>query len=163
MLFLMAMEPLHLLFKKVIYAELLSQLNVVYDACRVSLYIDGATLFIKRSKNELQVCDYVIQIFAQATGLCTNLNKTHYFPIRCEGVNMDFLEATERNVASFPCLYLGLPFSTKRPSHASLQPLVQKVGSRLPGWKKDLLSYPERELLIKICLDCYPDPLSNSL
>jgi hypothetical protein len=59
-------------------------------------------------------------------------------------------------VASFPYVYLGLPHNIRKPSHASLQPLVQKVGSRLLGWKKDLLSYPGRELLVKSILTSIP-------
>jgi hypothetical protein len=78
MLFLMAMEPLHLLFKKAKDDDPLSHLSVLCDACRVSLYEDDAILFIKASRNDLQVTDYILEIFAQACGLCTNLAKTHF-------------------------------------------------------------------------------------
>jgi hypothetical protein len=30
--------------------------------------------------------------------------------------------------------------------------MVQKIGNMLPGWKRNLLSYPGRELLVKIVL-----------
>jgi hypothetical protein len=55
MLFLLAMEPLHLLFKKAQECGLLGQLSPSCDACRVSLYADDAALFINPSKEELQV------------------------------------------------------------------------------------------------------------
>jgi hypothetical protein len=29
---------------------------------------------------------------------------------------------------------------------------VQKIGNRLPGWERNLLSYPGRELLVKTVL-----------
>jgi hypothetical protein len=33
-----------------------------------------------------------------------------------------------------------------------MQPVVQKIGNRLPGWKRGLLSYPRRESLVKSVL-----------
>jgi hypothetical protein len=35
-------------------------------------------------------------------------------------------------------------------------PLVQKIGNWLPGWKRNLLSYPRRELLVKMILSSMP-------
>jgi hypothetical protein len=33
-----------------------------------------------------------------------------------------------------------------------INPIVQKIGNKLPGWKRNILSYPERETLIKMVL-----------
>jgi hypothetical protein len=95
MLFILAMEPLHLLFKKAQDCGLLCHLNPSYDACRVSLYTDDAVMFINPSE-ELHVSDQVLQIFAQASGLCTNMTKTHYFPTRCEGWTLSSRQLLER-------------------------------------------------------------------
>jgi hypothetical protein len=35
-------------------------------------------------------------------------------------------------------------------------PLVQKIGNQLPGWKRNLLTYPGRELLVKMVLSSMP-------
>jgi hypothetical protein len=37
-----------------------------------------------------------------------------------------------------------------------LQPVIQKHGDRLPGWKRNLFSYPGRELLVKYVLSPMP-------
>jgi hypothetical protein len=57
MLFLLAIEPLHLLFKKAHRLNLLHKLRPNYDTRRVSLYADDATLFIQPNQQELQVCN----------------------------------------------------------------------------------------------------------
>jgi hypothetical protein len=44
----------------------------------------------------------------------------------------------------------------KKPSCATLQPLVQKVANRLPGWKRRFFSYPGRELPVKSVLSTLP-------
>jgi hypothetical protein len=33
-----------------------------------------------------------------------------------------------------------------------IQPMVQRIGNKLLGWKRNLLSYPNRELLVKFVL-----------
>jgi hypothetical protein len=33
-----------------------------------------------------------------------------------------------------------------------ISPLVQKIGNKLLGWKRNLLSYPGRETLVKMVL-----------
>jgi hypothetical protein len=34
--------------------------------------------------------------------------------------------------------------------------MVQKVANRMPGWKKNLLTYPGREMLVKTVLSALP-------
>jgi hypothetical protein len=62
---------------------------------------------------------------------------------------LDFLALANREVTNFPCTYLGLPLNTRKPIRTKLQPLLLKIANRLSGWKRDLLSYPDRELLLK--------------
>jgi hypothetical protein len=120
------------------------------------LYADDATLFIKPIASEVLVTENILEIFAQASGLVTNINKTEFFPIRCEGVSLDFLAQHNRNVASFPCIYLGLPLHFRKPTRAMLHLVIEKIGNRLPGWKKNFLIYPGRELLVKTVLSAMP-------
>jgi hypothetical protein len=59
-------------------------------------------------------------------------------------------------VSQFPCKYIGLPLHFKKPSRSMLQPLIQKIGNILPRWKRNLLAYPGRELLVKTILSVMP-------
>jgi hypothetical protein len=63
---------------------------------------------------------------------------------------------TNRNIATFPCIYLGLPLNVRNPSRAKLQSLIQKIANRLPGWKSGFFSYPGREMLVKVVLSAMP-------
>jgi hypothetical protein len=75
MLFLLAMESLHRLFKKSQLEGLLHQLSPRCDTFRVSLYSDDATVFINPSINDLDITISILSIFLDASGLKTNLER----------------------------------------------------------------------------------------
>jgi hypothetical protein len=156
MLFLFAMEPLHMLFKAAQEAGLLGRLTSTCDAFKVALYADDAALFICSTEDDYKTIDCVLQIFAEASGLNTNISKTQFFPIQCGETNLDFLATDRRPVPAFPCTYLGLPLSVKKPNRAMLQPLIQKIENKLPGWKMNFLTHPGRELLVQMVLSSMP-------
>jgi hypothetical protein len=135
MLFLLAIEPLHMLFKAAQAIGVLDKLSHDCEMFRVSLYVDDAALFINPSAKDFQATIQILKIFVEASGLSTNMVKTRFFPIRSEGVNLDFLVEAGKYVSSFPCLYLGLPLNTRKPSRVSFQPLVQRIGDKLPRWQ----------------------------
>jgi hypothetical protein len=114
------------------------------------------TLFISPFAADLQITNCILQIFAAASGLNTNMTKTEYYPIRCEEINLDFLTSTGHTISTFPTTYLGLPLGIRNPSRAILQSLVQKIGNKLPGWKRKFLTYHGRELLVKTVLTAMP-------
>jgi hypothetical protein len=60
MIFLLAMEPLHLLFKKSQEEGLLQSLSPLCDAFRVSLHVDDAALFINPTEHELLVINFIL-------------------------------------------------------------------------------------------------------
>jgi hypothetical protein len=86
----------------------------------------------------------------------TNLAKTEYYPIRCDNLSLDYLTSAKRAISSFSCTYLDLPLSYKRPPKSFLQPMLQRIAGKLLGWKRNFLSYPGRETLIKTVLTAIP-------
>jgi hypothetical protein len=156
MLFLLAMEPIHMLFKKAQHDGMLAKLSPDCDAFRVYLYADDASIFINPTIADLHVTNFILQIFAAASGLNTNLPKTEYYPIRCEGIDMSFLTSFGQAFPTFPTTYLGLPLGIRKPSWVVMQTVVQKIGNRLLGWKRMFLTYPGRELLVKTILTSMP-------
>jgi hypothetical protein len=156
MLFLLAMEHLHRLFQKAQELGILSKISPSCNSFRASLYVDDAAVIISPSPHVVQVTECILDIFAQASGLTTNLTKTEFFPIRFQGINLEFLSQHDRKISAFPCTYLGLPLHFKKLSRAMIFQLVQKIGDLLPGWKRNLLTYPGRELLVKTVLSSIP-------
>jgi hypothetical protein len=96
--------------------------------------------------------EHILKLFADASGLNTNLSKTQFCPIQCQDTDLGFLARMDQPVHTFPCTYLGLPLNTRRLTRSSLQPLIQKIGGRLLGWKKNFMTYSGRELLVKSVL-----------
>jgi hypothetical protein len=124
MLFLLAMEPLHLLCKKAQELNLLRKLSPACKTFRISLYVDDVALFLNPSEHELKVLDEILQLFAAASGLVTNMEKTQFYPIACENINQNLLVESRRAVPMFPCNYLGLPLNLRKPIRSSWQPMV---------------------------------------
>jgi hypothetical protein len=60
MIFLMAMEPLHRLFKKAQCSGLLDRVSKSCEKIRVSLYADVVAVFIKPSRHDLQVVNCIL-------------------------------------------------------------------------------------------------------
>jgi hypothetical protein len=73
MLFLLAMEPLYLLFKAAQEAGILGRLPSVCNSFRVALYADDAALFICPTKEDFLTTNCILQIFAEVSGLNTNM------------------------------------------------------------------------------------------
>jgi hypothetical protein len=71
------------------------------------------------------------------------------YPIRCEQSRLDFLNQTNLVIDTFASSYLGLPIHIKKLHKHLMLNLVHKVANHLPGWKKNLVTYPGRELVVK--------------
>jgi hypothetical protein len=96
MLFILAMEPLHLLFR---YAQNTGALSFLHGSCarfRMSLYANDAAVFIKPTTQDLLMTKHILQIFGEATCLITNMDKTKIYPIRCQ--NLDLSEMLGTNL-----------------------------------------------------------------
>jgi hypothetical protein len=155
MIFLLPMEPLCLLFQRAQHLGLLHTLQRCDENFKMSLLTDDATIFINLTTNELRATRYILKIFGEASGLITNLDKTEYYPIRCQDLDHERL-LQDRHVAQFPWMYLGLPLHYKRLPRYMIMSLVQKIGNGLPGWKRNMFTYPGRELLVKTVLSAMP-------
>nr|AAX95130.1 retrotransposon protein, putative, unclassified [Oryza sativa Japonica Group]ABG22397.1 retrotransposon protein, putative, unclassified [Oryza sativa Japonica Group] len=136
MLFILAMEPFHRIIKAVENASLLFPMGGSFDRFRCSLYVDDVAVFVKPQASDLSVLMRLLTFFAQTSGLHTNISKTEIYPIRCENINLVSLLANFPGmVKQFPCRYLGLPLHIRKLRKIDFLPLIEKIGSRIPGWK----------------------------
>jgi hypothetical protein len=111
----------------------------------VSLYADDAVVFIKPTSEDLVVANCILQIFADTSGLVTNMTMTLFFPIQCQQVDLEFLNQGSHVISSFSCSYLGFPLHIKKLPKSMFELVIQKIAARISGWKRNLLSYPERD------------------
>jgi len=98
-----------------------------------------------------------MDVFDKCSGLKVNLSKTEIFPIRCsDDLISEALINFPGKVCSFPGKYLGVPLHTRKLRRVDVQPLLDKIGGRLAGWKEKMLSSSGRETLVKCVLTSQP-------
>ena len=59
-------------------------------------------------------------------------------------------------IKDFPCTYLGLPLSIRKPSKTELLKLVDKVADNLLNWKASLTKRAGRLITVKVVLITLP-------
>lgn len=124
---------------------------------RLSLYADDAVVFLRPVSADFLAIREILQLFGEALGLRTNLAKSSFSPIRCNNQELQLITNNlQCNIAAFPCQYLGLPLSLRKPSQADFQPLLDKVANRLQAWQACLLSQGGRLVLVKYVLSAMP-------
>ena len=121
------------------------------------MYADDVVVFLSPVQQDLLATTTIMEIFAGASGLKTNMSKCMISLIQCD------LEATVTlsryftgKIDPFRIRYLGIPLGLRQLSKNDLQPLIDKVASRLPTWKAGLLIKAGRSTLIKSTLSAIP-------
>jgi hypothetical protein len=128
-----------------------------FDGYRVSLYADDLVLFVTPTSRELEMVKAALNLFGMASGLFSNLDKSVATPLNCSEDEIQLVTATLGcRIEGLPCRYLGVPLSVKRLSRTDEQPLVDKVASRIPGWKGKLLNPAGRTALAQATLSAIP-------
>jgi hypothetical protein len=123
---------------------------------RASLYVDAAAIFIKHTVQDIKGTKLILQIFGEASGLITNMDKAEFYPIKCQNLNIEQICGADQRLLSLPCKYLGLSLHFKKLPKSMITPMIHKIANRMPGWKRNLLSYPSHELLVKSVLSAIP-------
>lgn len=131
---------------------------------QISLYADDVVIFLRPNRDDLCVLRDLLQCFGQVSGLKTNLVKSSAIPIQCSDEDIERAsDILSCFIGSFPCTYLGIPLSIHKASKADLTPLIDKVASKLPGWKAPLLNKAWRLLIVKSVISATPIHLMLAL
>jgi hypothetical protein len=157
MLFILAFDPLQRILDLASEHGVLTPLPLAAAKLRTSLYADDAAIFINPTRNDLQAVKQILNAFGAAMGLTTNFEKSSIHPIRCENVDLsNILQPFPGCCKTFPCQYLGLQLHTRPLQKIHVQPLVEKIGQRLAGWKGPLLNRAGRLTLVSSVLSSMP-------
>jgi len=124
---------------------------------RCSLYADDAAIFANPSALEFDCLQKLLIFFGDCSRLRINISKTQKFPIQLgnEAVTQ-LLQNFAGKICKFPRKYLGLPLHVQKLRKIDIQPVIDKIGARLPGWKGRFLSASGRETLVKTVLSSQP-------
>ena len=157
MLFILAMEPLHLMLQRATDQGLLLPINNRRAKLRISLFADDAAIFLNPTTEEVQAVRNILCSFGTVSGLITNMEKSAVYPVRYEELDLQhILEPLPCPVKTFSCTYLGLPLHVRQIRRVDVQPLIDKVGRRLAAWKGRLMNKVGRLRLVNVVLTSIP-------
>jgi hypothetical protein len=112
-------------------------------------------MFIRPEADDIAVILDILNLFGEATGLKTNLQKSNVLPIRCSDAELAVVQnLLPCALADFPCKYLGLPLSLKKLTKKQVQPIIDRIADQLPGWKADLMTKAGRMVQVQYVLLC---------
>lgn len=92
MLFILVMDVLSHMVSKAAEMGLLQPLSQRALQHRISLYADDAVLFLRPEAANIQITMDLLQLFGEASGLQTNLQKSNVLPIRCGDEEIQILQ-----------------------------------------------------------------------
>jgi hypothetical protein len=115
LLFVLAMDVLNVLIKSANNTRLLTPFQPMVMKYRVFLYADDLVVFIDQMLQDIRVVHAVLEIFATASGLCTNIMKCQMTPIHFSDEDGALIQQVfPCQVAHFLCKYLGVPLSVHK-------------------------------------------------
>jgi hypothetical protein len=125
------------------------------------LYADDLVVFIDPIELDLRVVRAIMDMFADISGLHTNVSKCQMTPICCSNDQVSAVQSWFLvQVVHFPCKYLWLPLSLFTLKNTDLMPLVDAMADRLPSWKANFMSKAGHTTLTKVTLSAIPIHIS---
>lgn len=157
LLFILAIDPLQRIIEKAANEGLLSPVLPKAARLRCSLYADDAAIFAAPTAVEMERLQKILNFFGTCSGLRVSMAKTEIYPIRLESTAVQsIIQNFPGKVCSFLGKYLGLPLHLRKLRKIDVQPLLDKIGAKLPTWKGRFLSLAGRETLVKTVLTSQP-------
>jgi hypothetical protein len=151
------MEVLNSIIAEADRRHIFAQLPDMLIQHRASLYADDLVVFLAPTIRDLHCLHAVLDCFAGASGLVTNVDKCLATLIRCSKEDIAQVQQIfPCRIAPFPCRYLGVPLSIYKLRHAQEQPIIDAVAREIPFWKSGLLTSSGRALLTKVTLSAVP-------
>lgn len=120
-------------------------------------YADDTALISCTDVNTVVTLKTMMRLFTSVSGLEINYNKSTWIPINVDDRFTPIIsQLLGCSISAFPISYLGLPLTINKPTRALYMPLIEKIESRLEGWKGKLISRAGRLQLMNSVLSSIP-------
>jgi hypothetical protein len=121
-------------------------------------YADDTILFVEKNETYTQNLKWILTCFELMSGMRINYHKSELVPINISEAEEVQIYANVFGcpVGAFPIKYLGIPLHYTKLRREDIQPLIDKIGKRIAGWRGKLLTQAGRMVLIKTCLASIP-------
>ncbi|MCI23473.1 putative ribonuclease H protein, partial [Trifolium medium] len=122
------------------------------------MFADDLLLFGKATEVNMQIITDTLEKFCQLSGKLVSIEKTSV--LFSKNVPRDLrevlLQQSGFREANSLGKYLGIPLMGRAPRHGDFEHLVDKVRSKLSGWKTTNLSFAGRVTLAKSVIQAIP-------
>uniref|UniRef100_A0A2N9I8S1 Reverse transcriptase domain-containing protein n=1 Tax=Fagus sylvatica TaxID=28930 RepID=A0A2N9I8S1_FAGSY len=120
------------------------------------LFADDTLIFCDADIDQIGYLKCTLLCFEAVSGLRVNLGKSKMVPIGNVPNIQELAAMLECRISALPMNYLGLPLGARYKSKALWDPVLEKMGRKLAGWKKLYLSKGARLTLIKSTVSSLP-------
>ncbi|KAJ4784686.1 reverse transcriptase [Rhynchospora pubera] len=159
-IFIMSMEVLSRLLARASQRGMIQGVKVARTSPSIThaIYADDLILMGDTKESEVQAFKDILQIFGTASGLCINPTKSGlWFSNKCtENTILRVQEAWGARRVQGDERYLGVLIGTRGDCKRNGRVLLDKLKTKLAGWKSQMLSHAGRLVLIKSVLMSMP-------
>jgi hypothetical protein len=120
------------------------------------LFADDTLIFCDADVDQIGYLKCTLLCFEAVSGLRVNLGKSEMVPIGNVPNIQELAAMLECRISALPMNYLGLHLGARYKSKVLWDPVLEKMGRKLAGWKKLYLSKGARLTLIKSTVSSLP-------
>ncbi|CAL5438187.1 unnamed protein product [Camellia sinensis] len=159
LLFNLAAEGLHKLLSRASQLDLIKGVKVGHNSVLLThlQFADDTLLFCEAQVEEVRKLKRVLRCFEIMSALKINFHKSVVCGV---GVSKELLDSCAAvlncKTKTLPLKYLGMPLGANPRMKATWKPVVEKVKSKLAGWKRKMLSFAGRLTLVKSVTSALP-------
>nr|CAD1844395.1 unnamed protein product [Ananas comosus var. bracteatus] len=157
LLFILCIDVLYRMLQAVADSGYLTVLAVEDVNLLTLQFADDVLIFFDGSIKSATTIMVILQAFSKCSGLNINYMKSALIPINLPtDLASSLATIFGCPVHGFPLNYLGLPLSQKKLLKSDYIPLIEKLDTRLAGWKGATLSRGGRLVLLNSVLTSIP-------
>ncbi|CAL5404505.1 unnamed protein product [Camellia sinensis] len=120
-------------------------------------FADDSILFSEADWDQMVLIKRILRCFEILSGLRINYHKSVVCGVGVsDSLLLSFAHLLNCKVHSLPLKFLGLPLGANPGKKSTWKPVIDKIRSKLSGWKRKLLSFAGRLTLIKSTLSSLP-------
>ena len=114
--------------------------NRIDKAILAHQYADDTSFIASADTSSVVTLKIILKLYTKVSSLEINFQKSTWIPINVQPHTVQMISAImSYRTLQFPITYLGLPLTLKKPHRGLYLPLIEKVESKLEGWKSKFM------------------------